>query len=223
MTISNKSHEQKFGLRPLLTTDPEAYCAEEYLTFRHRLNAYGPPGPGIDYTYFDTNSVTLFEQGSDLNEMSPETRDTSFPQNNNNSSSSSSSTLASSPSPPPYNFYISTSLPAHSAIQLCSSVTSLGPDLYSEAERKFCDMAPGGGLKRVYDACSVPVEEAARPCWDVEGHRILRVGGRREKRGRTGYRYQVGWKEGGKVAVMDLFGGVLLDVAGGLLANGTLG
>ena len=136
---------------------------------------------------FKPDNVTLFEQGSDLVDKKR---------------SGSASELPSQ-SAHAWNFYVSSPAVEHSAIQLCASVTSLGPDFYSEYERKFCDMGlPGSGSRQLYDVCD---DTGKLPCWNKDVHQMEGAGGKK-KRASKRYTHQVAWKKDGIRSVINLLG-----------------
>lgn len=183
--------------------DLATLCGEDSLTFRHllngdfefrpRLEAYWDPELGVEIPVptanpsFKTNNVTLFEQGSDLNPGMKR---------------SESAAEAPSHSAQAWNFYVSSAAPEHSALRLCTSITALGPDFYSEHERKFCDMGlPGSGSRNLYDVCD---ERKISPCWDTATHQ-LSVWTKKKRSSKT-YTHKVEWKTDGLKSIINLLG-----------------
>ena len=232
---------QTFSRPGDLNTDPvptppdkETLCGEKSLTFRHLLNGdfefrpdlerhwdddkrkitYTPPD---DNPSFWTGNVTLFEQGSDLIPGQKEKRSESAVASSSHPAAAATHT---------WDFYVSSATPEHSATQLCASITSLGPDFYSEAERKFCDMGlPGTGRRNLYDSCEVPAGgQKTSPCWDPTTHSLLdwKPNHKKVKRSRANksYTHKVEWKANGIKNVVQLLGYAGQMSAGTL--NGTM-
>lgn len=63
---------------------------------------------------------------------------------------------------------IISNLPAHSAKDLCTSPTSMGPDLVSVYENVFCDME----TKTLYNICR---DGVAQPCFDMDSQSVIGI------------------------------------------------
>ena len=201
--------------------DMATLCGEESITFRHLLNGDFEFRPGMVSVWdpvhqreipvpkanpsFKTDNVTLFEQGSDL--IPGQKR-------------SESAAEVPSHSAHAWNFYVSSVTPEHSATRLCTSITSLGPDFYSEHERKFCDMGlPGTGSRSMYDVCD---ERKISPCWDPATHQLSSWVKEKKIRKRSSktYTHKVEWKSDGLKNIIQLLGHA---AAMSGASNGTMG
>lgn len=209
-TFSRSGNEDEENAHPPTL---ETMCSEKSLTFRHYLNADFEFRPNLE-PYWDTDllreipaprenpafkpdNITLFEQGSDLSIQKREESTSAAPAH-------------------AWNFYVSSPGSEHSAIRLCGSVTSLGPDFYSESERKFCDMGIlGSGARNLYDVCD---EKNILPCWNRDTHQVDDWPAKMKKRSVKGYTHKVEWKADGLKSVIKLLGNMGQS---GTTSNGT--